>query len=169
MQATLTRRGVVTALALLVLATPGAAFAENVPLHQVPKPVLDAVAGRFAGARIAGAQKERSARGFEYEITIRHEGKNIDVTLTPEGELRLIKTELAAPDVPAPVVKALADAYPRATYDAVESVTTVHGHQETLAYYEVDLVTAQRRSVEVRVRADGRILGRAGAASESPR
>jgi hypothetical protein len=169
MQATLTRRGVVTALALLVLATPGAAFAENVPLHHVPKPVLDAVAGRFAGARIVGAQKERRARGFDYEVTIKHEGKNIDVTLTPEGAMRLIKTEIAAPDVPAPIVKALAETYPQATYDVVESVTTVHGQQETLAYYEVDLVTAQRKSVEVRVTADGRILRRAGAEGDSSR
>jgi hypothetical protein len=165
MRAAITRFGVGTALALLLLAAAPAAFAENVPLHLVPKPVLDAVGGRFVNARIVGAQTERSPRGLVYEVTIRHDGKNIDVTLTPDGAMRLIKTEIAAPDVPAAIAKALAEAYPKATYDVVESVTTVQGRQETLAYYEVDLVTAQRKVVEVRVSVDGRIVkGDGGAA-----
>lgn len=158
MRRILTRSGVGTALALLTLAAPVPGRGENVPLHMVPKPVLDAVGGRFANARIARAERDRDSRGFVYELTIKDAGKNVDVTLTPEGVILLIKREIAAGDLPEPIAKALAETYPKATYDAVEAVTTVQGLQETLAYYEVDLVTAQRRLVEVRVSADGKIL-----------
>lgn len=158
MRGILTGFGVGTALALLILAAPAPAWGENVPLHMVPKPVLDAVGGRFKNATIARAERDRDNRGFVYEITIRHEGKNVDVTLTPEGVIRLIKREIAAAELPEPIAKVLEDMYPKATYDVVEAVTTVQGRQETLAYYDVDLVTAQRRVVEVRVSADGKIL-----------
>ena len=158
MRDVLTRFAAGTALGLLVLTASHPAWAERLPLHMVPKPVLDAVAARFNNARIASADKDRGHQGFVYEVTIRHEGKNVDVTVTPEGVILLIKREIAAADLPAPITRALETTYPKATYEAVEAVTTVNGHQETLAYYEVDLVTAQRKLVEVRVSPDGRIL-----------
>lgn len=147
-----------TALTLLLMAASVPTRAENVPLHTVPKPVLDAVRARFKDAKIEGAEKERGHRGFVYEVTIKHQGKNVDVTLTPEGTILLIKREIAPPDLPEPVAKTLAETYPGAAYHAIEAVIRVQGSQEKLAYYEVDLVTAQRRIVEVRVNADGRIL-----------
>ena len=158
MRGILTGFGVGTALALLILATPAPGWGENVPLHMVPNPVLDAVGGRFKNARIASADRDRDNRGFVYEVTIRHEGKSVDVTLTPEGVIVLIKREIAATELPEPIAKVLEDTYPKATYDVVEAVTTVQGRQETLVYYEVDLMTAQRGIVEVRVSVDGKIL-----------
>lgn len=153
------RFGAGTALALLILAVGPHTWGEHVPLHLVPKPVLDAVRARFKDARIARAEKDPAGGGgFVYEVAIKHQGKNVDVTLTPEGAILLIKSEIAATDLPEPVTKALADTYPNAAYQAVEAVVRVHGPQEKLAYYEVDLVTAQRRIVEVRVSTDGRIL-----------
>ncbi len=146
------------ALALLVLAAATPARGESLPLHMVPMPVLDAVRAWFKDARIAGAEKDRAGREFVYEVTIKHRGQNIDVTLTPEGTILLIKREIAATDLPAPAAKALENTHPKATYQVVEAVTRVEGSLEKLAYYEVDLVTAQRRIVEVRVSADGKIL-----------
>lgn len=152
------RAGVGMAMAPLVLAVAAWAWADSVPLHTVPKPVLDAVRSRFTEARIAGADRDRGGRGFIYEVAIKHQGKNIDVTVTPEGAIVLIKREIAPGDLPTPAARALAKAYPGVTYRSVEAVSTVQGQQETLAYYEMDLVTAQRRLIEARVSADGTIL-----------
>jgi hypothetical protein len=153
------RFGAGTALALVILAGGPLASEETVPLHLVPKPVLDAVRARFKDARIARAEKDVAGGGrFVYEVSIKHQGQNIDVILTPEGAIRLFKREIAARELPEPVARALADSYPKATYQVVEAVTTVQGGQERLAYYEVDLVTAQRRIVEARVSVDGTIL-----------
>jgi uncharacterized membrane protein YkoI len=129
-----------------------------VPLHQVPKPVLDAVRARFKDARITAADRDREGGGWVYEVSIKHQGQSIDVTLTPEGAILLIKREIAATDLPGPAARAIADKYPGASYQGVEEVTKVQGGHEELAYYEVNLLTARRRPLEVRVSADGKIL-----------
>jgi len=148
-----------TALTLLILATVAPVLGGNVPLHQVPKPVLDAVRARFKDARIWGADRDREGGNWVYEISIKHQGQSIDVTLTPEGAILVIKREIAATDLPESAARALADRYPGATYKDVEEVIKVQGGHEELAYYETDLVTAQGRTLkEVRVSADGRIL-----------
>ncbi len=158
MRGIISRFGVGTTPALLIVAVAASALGENVPLHLVPKPVLDAVKARFADARIARAEKDREVGGFVYEVTIKYQGQNVDVILTPEGTIRLIKREIAATNVPEPVARTLAETYPQATYQSVEAVITVQGPQEKLAYYEVGLLTAQRRIVEARVSPDGKIL-----------
>ncbi len=159
MRGLITRSGAGTALVLLILAAASPARGETVPLHTVPKPVLDAVMARFKGARIARAEKDRVGGGFVYEVTIKHQGQSIDATLTPEGTMLLIKKEIAAADLPPPVAKAVADAYPTATLQVVEAVIRVQGRHETLVSYEVNLVTAQRKLVEMRMSADGKLLG----------
>jgi len=154
-------RSPIWALCLLILALTGLAapaLGGNVPLHQVPKPVLDAVRARFKDARITGADRDREGGNWVYEVSIKHQGKNIDVTLTPEGAILVIKREIAATDLPEPAARALADKYPGATYQGVEEVIKVQGGHEELAYYEIDLVTARRRTLEVRVSVDGRLL-----------
>jgi hypothetical protein len=143
---------------VLVLRAAAPAGAEEVPLRLVPKAVRDAVAARFPAARMIGADRDRDAGGVVYEVAIRDAGRNIDVSVSPEGVVVLIKREIPPAELPASIVEILAGAYPKATYEAVEAVTTVTGGQETLAYYEVDLVTVHRRLVEVRVSTDGTIL-----------
>jgi hypothetical protein len=154
----ITRLGAWTALALLILAGAAPVDAERVPLHKVPKPVLDAVRDRFKDARIIGADKEIEDGKLVYEVALTQEGQNIDLTLTPEGAILLIEKEITAKDLPEPVAKALEDKYPKATYKVVEEIIEVQGKQETLAYYDVLLVTAQRKTLEVQVSADGKTL-----------
>ena len=150
--------GAGSTLALLILAVATPAAGERVRLNMVPQPVLDAVRARFNDARLIGADKEIQDGKAIYEIAIKHKGQNIDVTLTPEGAILLIKREIAAQDLPAQARKALEGTYPQATYKELEEVITVQGHQEKLAYYEVVLVTAQKRTVEVTVSAEGEIV-----------
>ena len=60
--------------------------------------------------------------------------------------------------LPARVSEALEGTYPQATYKELEEVSTVQGHQEKLAYYEVVLVTAQKKTVEVKGSAEAEIV-----------
>ena len=149
-----------TATALGVLAVLAAVWADErkLPLDQVPKPVLEAVRARFAGAELTGAAKETEDGKTVYEINVKHKGRKIDVTLTPEGAIELIEKETAAKDLPAPVAKVLEDKYPKAEYKIVEEVIKVEKKNERLAYYEVLLVTADKKSLEVQVAADGKVL-----------
>jgi hypothetical protein len=150
--------GTGSTLALLILAVAAPAEGERVRLNMVPQPVLDTVRARFKDVRLTGADKEVQGGKAIYEIAIKHEGRNIDVTLTPEGAILLIKNEITARDLPARVSKVLEGTYPQATYKELEEVITVQGHEEKLAHYEVVLVTAQKKTVEVKVSAEGEIV-----------
>ena len=59
-------------------------------------------------------------------------------------------------DLPMAVTKALKDEYPGATYRIVEEIVEVEKKQERLAYYEVRLVAADKRAMEVQVTPDGK-------------
>lgn len=156
------------ALALLVLAGPLPAAGEAVPLREVPRPVRDAVQTRFPDARILRAERDREGGAVVYEVTLRHQGRALDVTLTPEGTVRLIKREVAAGEVPEPVARALRDAYPGATWQVIEAVSRVQGAREELSHYEVDLMTARWQRLEVAVGPDG-ALRRGPEAGRAPR
>jgi uncharacterized membrane protein YkoI len=148
--------GMVLAASILVPATR--AHEEQLPLAHVPKPVLDAVQARFANARITGAAKETENGRMVYEVTLVEQGRNVDVTSSPSGELLTIEKTIEAgalPDIPA---TALQSKYPGATYRSVEEVVELGKQPERPAYYEVELETADRHTVEVKVTPDGAII-----------
>lgn len=49
-------------------------------------------------------------------------------------------------------------AYPKATYKLVEAVYEVEDGKEELEYYEVELTLADKKEVEVKIKADGKIV-----------
>jgi hypothetical protein len=148
----------VAILAFLILATAPPAVGERVAVHTAPRPILDAVRARFKDARIVGVDREIHGGRVVYEVAIRHSGQRLDVVVASEGDILLIKKEIAATDLPEPATRALQESYPGATYREVEEVVRVQGRQEDVAHYEVQLVTAQRKTLEVKVGPDGRIL-----------
>src|SRR5437870_6912972 len=78
---------------------------EKVPLDKVPKAVMEAVKARFKDVKVTGASKEKEEGKILYEITFKIDRRNVDVTLTPEGQIVLIEKEIAAKDLPKAVVK----------------------------------------------------------------
>ena len=145
------------AVALLVLVPRVRADEENVPLDKVPKAILEAVKKRFPKAEAKEASKETTDGKTVYEVTLKEDGKNIDVTLTPEGAITTIEKEIARKDLPKAVSDALEKKYPKATYKIVEEVITVKDGKETVAYFEALLVTDDKKMIEVEVLADGKI------------
>jgi hypothetical protein len=146
-----------TAVAVFVLTVPVRADEEKVPLDKVPKAVLDAAKKRFPKAEVVGASKEKEDNKTVYEIELKLDGKKIDVTLTEEGAITTIEQQIDAKDLPKAVSEALDKKYPKAAFKIVESVTKVKDGNEKLEYYEVLLVTAEKKEIEVEILADGKI------------
>jgi uncharacterized membrane protein YkoI len=154
-----TRFAAAVAFSMFALVSAGLWGAEeSVPLDKVPKPVLDAVKARFKDAKLTEASKETEDGKLVYEVTVNDKGQHIDVTLTPDGEIVLIEKTIAAKDLPKPVTKALEEKYAKATYKIVEEIIKVEKKEEKLAYYEVLLVTADKKKLEVEVSAEGKII-----------
>jgi uncharacterized membrane protein YkoI len=138
---------------------PGGARAdeENVPLDKLPKAVADGVKKRFPDAELKEASKEDENGKTVYEVSIKDKGHNIDVTLTPEGGLVSIERSIEAKDLPKAVADTLEQKYPKATLKLVEEVIKVREGKEKLEYYELQLVTADKKKLEVTVTPDGKI------------
>ena len=142
---------------LAALAAPARADEEKVPLDKLPKPVAEAVAKRFPKVEVTGASKEKDGDKVVYEVTLKKDGKNIDVTVTEAGAITLIEQELDFKDLPKAVAKTFEEKYPNAKYEIVESVTKVAEGKETLEYYEAKLVAADKKTWEVEVLPDGKL------------
>jgi uncharacterized membrane protein YkoI len=156
MRSTITALGIVTLLGLCLVSAM--ADEEKVPLDKVPKVVLEAIKTRFSGADLVGATKELENGKTVYEISFKHKGSNYDVIVTPEGTITLIEKEIAAKDLPKVVAKAVEDKYPKATWKKTEEVIKVENKVEKLAYYEVLLVTTDKKMLEIEIDPSGKII-----------
>ena len=161
MRRLVTGLGIAAVVALTAAAPPAGDGEETVPLDKVPRPVLDTVKARFQGAKLTGAAREKDKDKWVYEVSLKEKGKdkNVDVTCTPEGELLMIEKEIESKDLPKAAVKAIEDKYPNPTYKIAEEIFKVEKKEEKLEYYEVLLVTQdKKKTMEVQVTADGKIV-----------
>jgi len=154
-------RTVAAVVTVALVVAGGRADEEKVPLDKLPIPVSEAVKKRFPKAELVEAAKETSKDGdkekVEYEVTVKDGGTKIDVMLTPDGKITLIEKEIAAKDLPKAVTEALDAKYPKATLKVVEEVIKVTDGKEALDFYEVLLVTAEKKTFEVKLTAEGKI------------
>lgn len=130
---------------------------EKVPLDKLPKAVSEAVQRRFPKVEVKEAAKEKDGDKVVFEVTLKKDGKNIDVTVTEAGAITLIEQEIEFKDMPQAVRKTFEEKYPEAKYEIVESVTKAVGGKETLEYYEAKLVAADKKTWEVEVLPDGKL------------
>lgn len=130
---------------------------EKIPLQDVPRAVLDAVKTRFPNGEIKSAEKEVEDGQTSYEIALRDGGHAIDVALSANGAIVEIEKEIAVKDVPKPVASAVAAKYPGATIRKAEEIVAYKGGKEEKSY-EVVVAESGKKSVEVKLSADGKIV-----------
>ena len=144
-------------LTLLVMGSAVRGDEEKVPLDKVPKAVIDGVKARFPDAKLMSAETEKEGDKVVYEIAITNKDQKIEVTLTPDGKIMEIENQIAAKDLPKVVKETLESKYPQATYQMIEEVIKIKEGKEHLEYYEVLLVTADKKKLEVSVTPKGEI------------
>jgi hypothetical protein len=137
-------RSAAVAAALVVLVAAVRADEEKVPLDKLPRAVGDAVKAKFPGAELVGASKEVEKGETLYEVALKYKGHNHDVTFKQDGGVVSVEKEITARDLPRAVSETLAAKYPRATFKKVEEV-----HEGNKLTYEVLLVTADKKTLEV--------------------
>ncbi len=147
----------VMGLLLLVLGSSVQADEHKIPLSQVPQAAIAAVKHKFPHAELKGAVKEVENKKTTFEISLLNAGKHVTVSLDDEGEIEEIETEIAVSDLPKAVTAAIAGKYPKATLKKAEEVVEIEDGKEEKKVYEVDIVTAAGKSVEVKVNASGKI------------
>ncbi len=147
----------VMGLVLLGLGSSIQADEHKIPLSDVPKAAIDAVKHKFPQAELKQAVKEVEDKEINYEISILNAGKHITVSLDEKGEIEEIETEIAVSDLPKSVTAAIAGKYPKGTLKKAEEIVEIEDGKEEKKAYEIDVVTAAGKSVEVKVDASGKI------------
>lgn len=146
-----------------MLALCGRAFearGEEVEIapDRLPKAVMDAVKAEFPGATIRGASKETEDGKTVFEVEMKQDGRNTDAVFQENGTLVVVEAEVRAETLPAPVKTALDAKYPGAKIRLVESVKKGPQLKAEADFYEAHLTTADKKSVEVQVNPQGKIL-----------
>jgi uncharacterized membrane protein YkoI len=165
---TLIRAGAAGALGVVVLAAGAGARAQEaeIPVSQVPKPVMDSARAKFPGATVREAAKETEDGKTVFELSLTHENHRMDVTFEANGTLVLVETEVPEAELPAVVTRAAREKYPHAKIDLAESVKKGPAVKKDVDYYELHMTTADKKKVEVEVDGTGKVLNTEEGAKE---
>ncbi len=143
------------AIVLLPLLTAGvwADDEEKIPLDKVPRAVLDTVKAKFPGAQLTSASKDNENGKIAYEVALKYKDHTYEAIVAPDGKLIAVEKAIAVKDLPKAVAAAVEAKYPKATIKTAEEIT-----KDNKVTYEVHLITAQTRAVEVVLDPAGKIL-----------
>jgi hypothetical protein len=109
-------------------------------------------------AKIDKCTKAKEGNDIVYDIEFKQEARKCEADIKENGSYINYEKAIAAKDLPQAVRDAIEKKYPKATLNEVMEETEVMGKAEKLSAYEVVLVTADKRDVEVRLSPDGKIL-----------
>jgi uncharacterized membrane protein YkoI len=145
---------VVAVVGSIVVGSSVRADEEKIPLDKVPKAVVDAVKKKFPDVKLSEASKEKEDGKTIYELAFTYKDSKYEVECEEDGTIIAIDKQIEAKDLPKEVAKALEEKYPKATYKVIEEVTK----KDKIAIYEIELVTADKKEIEVQVDPAGKIL-----------
>jgi hypothetical protein len=147
-------RLVAVSAVLLGTALMATADEEKVALDKLPQGVVDAVKTRFPKAKMIEAAKEVEDGKTVYEVTIKSGKRAIDVTVSADGKILSVEKEIAVQEIPKAVTDALSAKYPKATIKSAEEISK----PDTVAAYEMVIVTADSQNLEVSFDPQGKFL-----------
>ena len=90
---------------------------------QLPQVIVAALNARFPGATLTAAEMESDDDQTEYGVTAQHDGREMDVTLTPDGAIVEIETFIPADELPPEVLEQLVQLSPGAEIEEAAIVT----------------------------------------------
>jgi hypothetical protein len=124
----------------------------EIPLAQVPRPVVQAVQKKFPDA-----QPQSASRGVEenkpyFDIYIKVKGQNIWVTCDAQGAILTIDREITAKDLPKPVAAGFQKKYPKAAIRMVNEIT-----EDNYSTYDIAITLNSKPLIAI-FAADGKFL-----------
>jgi hypothetical protein len=139
---------------------------ESVPQNKIPKVVMDALLAKFPKAKIDKCTKAKEGGDVVYDIEFKQEDRKCEADIKENGTYINYEKAIEAKDLPKVVSDAVEKRYPKSTLKETMEETEVKGKDEKLSAYEVVLLTADKKDVELRLAPDGKILEGTGARSQ---
>ena len=133
---------------------PKPAADEDIKPSELPSVVTEALKAKFPKAEIKSAEKGEEDGKPIFEVTIKNDKHDIDVTLSPKGEILSFEKTLKMNDLPKAMKRSLNTKYPRATVQVIEEVW----EHDKLTGYEGVIVTPDKKKVEVNFDPKGKLI-----------
>jgi uncharacterized membrane protein YkoI len=127
-------------------------------LDKIPKAVMDGLKAKFPKPVITKWTMEKEGDKVVYDIEFTQEGRKCEADIYEDGTIHNFEKAIEAKDLPKAVTEAVEKKYPKATMKTIMEITEVKDKKEALEGYEIELVTADKKDVEVTVAPDGKIL-----------
>ncbi len=143
----------VTLIFLLTLIVAAPAQEKRIKKSQLPPAVQKAVQDHSEGATVRGYSTEVDNGKREYEVQLKVNGHNKDVTMDGNGKVLEVEEQVDLSSLPAEVRDGLKDKAGKGNITQVESLTK----EGKLVAYEAQVRKGTKRS-EVQVGPDGKTL-----------
>src|SRR4051794_18899490 len=130
---------------------------DKLDLDKIPKKVMAALKAKFPKAEIHKWTKEKEGDAEVYDIEFKIGDRKYEADIKEDGTIVNWEKEIALKDLPRAVTAAIEKKYPRSKLKDAMEITDVKDKKETPGGYEVNLVTADKKDVEVTVTAEGKI------------
>jgi hypothetical protein len=129
-----------------------------VPPAKIPKKVMDALLAKFPKAKIDKCIKEKEGDDVVYDIEFIHERRKCEADIRENGTYINYEKAIEAKDLPKAVRAAVEMNYPQHMLKEIMEETEVKGKAEKLVAYEVVLMAADKKEMELKLSLDGKIL-----------
>jgi uncharacterized membrane protein YkoI len=150
--------GYLGGFALFMFILPAGVRAQEKDLDKIPKAVMESLKAKFPKAKIDKWTKETEGGKVVYDIEFKQDGRKFEADIFENGTIENWEREIAADALPEAVKNAVEKKYPKATLKEILETIDVKDGKDKLSGYEVVLETADKKSVEVTVAPDGKIL-----------
>jgi uncharacterized membrane protein YkoI len=147
------RLAMVAAMVVLT-GTMARAEEEKVALDKLPAAVVKAIKAKYPKAEMVSAEAGDEDGKKQFEVEIKSDGHDLEVTLSPEGKIIAVERVIEAKDLPKVVEDALEARYPKAKIEKVEEVSK----DDKVASYEITIVTADKKKVEAEFDVKGKFI-----------
>lgn len=151
-------RNLLSAAVVAMFVLAGSVARADDKEKEIPKKVMDALKAKFPKAVIDKWTKEKEGDAVVYDIEFKENGRKCEADIKEDGTIVNYEKEIAVKDLPKAVVETVEKKYPKATLKDIMEVTEVKGTEEKLEGYEITLVTADKKEVEVVIAPDGKVL-----------
>ena len=131
---------------------------EPPDLDKIPKAVMDGLKAKFPKPVITKWTMEKEGDKVVYDIEFTQDGRKCEADIYEDGTIHNFEKAVEAKDLPKAVTDAVEKKYPKATLKTVMEITEMKDKKETPGGFEIELVTADKKDVEVTVAPDGKIL-----------
>jgi uncharacterized membrane protein YkoI len=144
--------GIVVMMGLLVSAAR--ADEKKIKLDKLPKAVVDAVKDKFPDAKLTKATEETEKGVTIYKVSLTYKDHKHEAEFKKDGTLAAVSRQIEAKEMPKKVAEGLEGKYPKARINLIEEVIV----DDKVHHYEVALVTADKKEVDVEIDLDGKVL-----------